>query len=184
MSSTHRVARELKNMAKPPWLAGTPALPFESVFPGITNECETDVIENENLNRKYRQNRWLQSPLATKIEDCTDKANNCGKDADAAWQTKVDPQKCQKRQKLSLPMHRLRGRSKSLTPAQQDSVTRLSRVKKPLGPRIHTPRSATTNARVNQDPMAMVCRVYILCTIYWWAEIRRGNATRVPVSTR
>ena len=172
MSSTHRVARELKNMAKPPWLAGTPALPFESVFPGITNEFETDVIENENLNRKYRQNRWLQSPLATKIEDCTDKANNCGKDADAAWQTKVDPQKCQKRQKLSLPMHRLRGRSKSLTPAQKDSVTRLSRVKQPLGPRIHTPRSAPTNTRVNQDPMAMVCRVY---TVHY--VLVGGNST-------
>ena len=160
MNTTHRLARGLKHMAKPPWLAGTPALPFESVFPGIT--IETDVIEKENLNRKYRQNRWLQSPLATKIEDCTDKANNCGKDPDATWQTKVDPQKCQKRQKLSLPMHRLRGRSKSLTPAQQDSVTRLSRVKQPLGPQIlvHTPPSAPTNTRVNQDPMAMVCRVY------------------------
>ena len=144
-------------MAKPPWLAGTPALPFESVFPGITNECETDVIENENLNRKYRQNRWLQAPLATKIEDCTDKANNCGKDADATRQTKVKPLKRQNRQKLSL--------KKFLISAQQDSVARLARVKQPVGQQIcyHLDRRPTIHSptpRVEQNSLAMVCGVY------------------------
>ena len=87
------MARRLKNEAKPPWVAGTPTLPFESVFPGITNDIDKDVIEKENLHRKYRQSRWLQSPLATEIEDCMDDANICGKDADATRQTKLKPRK-------------------------------------------------------------------------------------------
>ena len=87
------MARRLKNEAKPPWVAGTPTLPFESVFPGISNDIDKDVIEKEDLHRKYRQSRWLQSPLATEIEDCMDEANICGKDADATRQTKLKPRK-------------------------------------------------------------------------------------------
>ena len=55
--------------AKPAW-AATPRLPFVAVFPG--KDIDTDVINNENLNRKYRQSRWLKSPLATKkLSDIT-----------------------------------------------------------------------------------------------------------------
>ena len=90
-------ARGLNNVAKPSWVAGTPTLPFQSVFPGITNDIDTDV---ENLHRKYRQSRWLQfKPVATKIKDCIDEANNCGKDADVTRQTKGKTRKWQNRQK-------------------------------------------------------------------------------------
>ena len=70
--------------AKPAW-AATPRLPFVAVFPG--KDIDTDVINNENLNRKHRQSRWLKSPLATtkpgKGKKWSDIANKYGENADA-----------------------------------------------------------------------------------------------------
>ena len=122
---------------------------------------------SQRQNQRKRQN-IIYAKYRQIIEDCADKANNCGKDADATRQTKVKPRKRQNRQKISLPIHR-QGRSKCRAAAQQDSIARLSRVKQPVGQQIYYHQSklgrrstipAPTH-RVEQNSLAMVCGVYM-----------------------
>ena len=105
-------------LAKHPWVAGTPTLPFESVFPSNND------IKNENLHRKNRQSRWLQSSLSTKMDGWIDK------DADATRRTKVNPRNWQNRRKTQSMDRR------SKRAAQKDSVSRLSRARKTVQERI------------------------------------------------
>ena len=160
-------------VAKPAWVEGTPGttptLSLESVFPGIN--IDIDLIKNENLHRKSRQSRWLQSALATNIGGWINAANNYGKHADATANQQTsprqNPRKCQIRQQLPA-MHRRTKRA-----AQQDFVNRLSCVKQTVPRRIYYPTiklsptspinspSATTTRRADQNSLGMVCGVYL-----------------------
>ena len=140
------VSREL---SPPDWRSvGTPKLPFVSVFPG--KNTDTDVIENANVDRKYRQSRWLQAPPASPFlikKKCCG-ANDSGKVANATRQTKLKPAKEQRSQRHNPRNWRngqklwaIRRKRPAPSPpsrpgsrppsraAQQDSVSRLSRAK-------------------------------------------------------
>ena len=168
-------------VAKPAW---TPTMPFLSVFPGISSD--TDLIENENLHRKSRRNRWLRSSLSTKIEESINEANKHGKHADATRQLKVEtaneqtsPRQNTRKWQNSRKMSAIYRREKRA--AQQDFVARLSCVKQTVPQRIYYPKgrlsptspinspSATTTRRVGRHSLDMVCGAYlnILCAIYW-----------------
>ena len=154
-----------------------------SAFPG--NDVDIDVIENKNLHQKCesRQSRWLQSPLTTNINDWIDEANSYRKDAP---KTRMNPRKIkttwQTRQQASLKamqkMSDIHRRAKLA--AQKDSVSRLSRVKKPASKgyiiysRPKSPlRHASATRRGDQNSLAKVCGLYInmLRAIYCWGEI-------------
>ena len=133
-------------VARPPWLAGTPTLPFLSVFPG---NVDKGAIEKKNLYRKYRQNRWLQSSLTTKKIQDLPATKNCGKDTDVMRQTGKKLGNEQTLQDNLLNRQQVatmtRQAKRAARAAQQDSVTRLSRVKHPNTPvreRISSKKSA------------------------------------------